>query len=95
MVLCEHQRLLELKPTISSSSLNVPVYSLEVQNLLENFGLGGMLLRIMSISAGKDLSGGIETLQALNGGHVRDPETIEDCLLLLASLLPRTSTDFE
>jgi hypothetical protein len=44
----------------------------------------------MSISAAKDLSQGKEPLPALNSGHVRDPETIEDCLLLLASLFPRS-----
>jgi len=92
MVLCEHQRLSSFKPaeTSSSRTISIPLYSAEVPDLIDKCGLGGLLLRIMSISAAKDLSQGKEPLPALNSGHVRDPETIEDCLLLLASLFPRS-----
>ena len=98
MVLCENQRLSSFKPieTLSSGIVRIPLYTEEVPDLLEKCGLGGLLLRVMSISAAKDLSLG-ENLSphphsASYSVHVRDPETIEDCLLLIASLFPRSFT---
>jgi hypothetical protein len=95
MVLCENERLSSFKPkeTLSSGIVRIPLYTEEVPDLLEKCGLGGLLLRVMSISAAKDLSLGgtsVHPHSASYSVHVRDPETIEDCLLLIASLFPRS-----
>jgi len=90
VVVAEHSRLSLMRPTRTLRCVPMPAYGDAVHCLVQNHGLAGIALRLLSLSAGQDLAApnGSSAVPALATRTLaRDAEGLEDCLLLLAALM--------